>query len=160
MAVGTVKIGDTREMQFRLQAEAKTIRPELHDTLDDIAEAMQNEARSMAGHKTGNLVRAIEAKKARRAGPKGTRATVEIDRKEAPYGVWVNEGTGLFGRRGRVIKAKTGNVMVFQGKKGLVFARTVKGQKGKHFMEKAFDLVMLKYTPARLERLADEVARF
>lgn len=166
MAIGTVKIGNASELQFRLHAEARAIRPELEDALNDIAKKMQQTAQGMVGKRTGNLARAIETDDARRAGNKGTRAQVQVDLRKAPYGIWVNEGTGIFGSKHRSIKAKTGNMLVFEGagirgRKGpLIFARSVKGQEAQHFMERAFELIERTYVPARLAKLQEDIADF
>lgn len=56
---------------------------------------------------------------------------------KARQGIFVEKGTGIYGPTGRVIKPKRANVMVFPGKAGVVFAKTVKGQKAQPFLSKA-----------------------
>lgn len=66
----------------------------------------------------------------------------------AKYAGWVNEGTGIYGAKRKRITPKNGKVLVFSpGKKfsgkygktsnGKYFFRSVKGQKGQHYVEES-----------------------
>lgn len=87
------------------------------------------------------------------AGPDEVRAQVGSD---DPRATWVNNGTGVFGPRNAPIRAR-GQFMVFESSlstvrkrfirgqhrivsrspRGTVFARSIQGQPGKHFLEDA-----------------------
>lgn len=158
--LGHVKVSNADEMAFRLDVKGKQAGSRLEDALDDIAAVIQSVARGGAPMRTGNLRSAIKMKEAKRAGPKGRRAEVFIDTKQAPYGVWVNDGTGIYGSKHKKIYAKPGNMLVFEVGGRKVVTRSVKGQKGQHFMENAFDEVNRTYAPARIEKLLAELADF
>lgn len=53
----------------------------------------------------------------------------------------VNDGTGEYGPTGKPIEAATGKVLAFMVKGTPVFAKSVKGQKGKHFVEESIESV-------------------
>ena len=50
-------------------------------------------------------------------------------------------GTGIHGPKGRKIVPKKGKFLVFEGKDGLVFARSVEGMKPQPFLRPAFNKV-------------------
>ncbi|SNT13877.1 hypothetical protein SAMN05443665_101729 [Actinomadura meyerae] len=54
-------------------------------------------------------------------------------------GLWLHEGTGVYGPRGRPIRPKNGRFLVFtpKGASGVVFAREVKGVKGDEWLVRA-----------------------
>ena len=79
---------------------------------------------------------------------------IEI-RTPAHYAIFPNDGTGIYGPRGSVIKPRSGKVLAFKpgpkwkgpvSKDGFVFLKSSKGQKGQHFVEKS-----MKQTQAKLE---------
>jgi hypothetical protein len=49
----------------------------------------------------------------------------------------VEKGSGIYGPTGRPIRPRRAKVMVFNGRKGVVFAKSVKGQPGQHFLKRA-----------------------
>lgn len=51
------------------------------------------------------------------------------------YGLWVNDGTGVFGPTGSPIVPVNARVLHWVGEDGDVFRPSVQGQPGKHFME-------------------------
>lgn len=54
------------------------------------------------------------------------------------YAIFVNEGTGLFGKRHTYITPKNHNCMSFEIKgEGVIFAKKVKGQSPQHYLSKA-----------------------
>jgi hypothetical protein len=78
------------------------------------------------------------------------RGTLIDIRSPAIYGVFVNDGTGIYGPRGQIIRPKKGKFMVFKpGKKwkgpvvksgkfkGKVVLQYSRGQKGQKFVEKS-----------------------
>ena len=70
----------------------------------------------------------------------------------AKYAGWVNEGTGIYGVKRKRITPKSRKILVFSpGKKfsgkygkttnGKYFFRSVKGQKGQHYVEKSTEKI-------------------
>lgn len=55
------------------------------------------------------------------------------------YPLWVHEGTGIYGRLHRLIRPKRAKVMVFVGRTGLVFAKTVRGQRPQPYLREGFE---------------------
>lgn len=75
-------------------------------------------------------------------------------RTSAGYAPWVNDGTGVY-NGGGVIRPKSGKFLVFKpgkkwkgpvSKKGLVFLRYSKGQKGQKFVEKSIEATKPRIT--------------
>ncbi len=57
----------------------------------------------------------------------------------AHYALFVMRGTGIFGPRGAPIVPKTATYLVFRGRDGgLVYAKSVKGQRAQPFLAEAF----------------------
>jgi hypothetical protein len=71
----------------------------------------------------------------------------------ARHAIWVHEGTGIYGPRGRPIRRRGGGYMKFPNRRGglgrggrarsFIYARTVRGQPGQPFLVFALYLVML-----------------
>jgi hypothetical protein len=69
---------------------------------------------------------------------------------QARHALWVHEGTGIYGPRGRPIRPRVGKVMRFAApprlrgasKGGFVYARSVRGQRARPFLLTALRLVM------------------
>mgnify|MGYP003659785101 CR=1 FL=1 len=75
------------------------------------------------------------------------------------YGPYVNYGTGIYAGRGR-IRAKQGKVMVFKGMGGgMIFARSIKGQRGQHFAEKGLDNASKDVPRIVVKRIEHELDR-
>lgn len=55
----------------------------------------------------------------------------------AKYAEYLNEGTGVYGPRGQVIKPTNKKALAWGGKNGNFVRKSVKGIKGRHFVEKA-----------------------
>jgi hypothetical protein len=55
------------------------------------------------------------------------------------YPLWVHEGTGLYGHFHRAITPRRRKFMVFVGRTGLVFARSVRGQKPQPYMRHGYE---------------------
>lgn len=75
-------------------------------------------------------------------------------RTPAGYAPWVNDGTGVY-NGGGIIRPKSGKFLVFKpgkkwngpvSKKGLVFLRYSKGQKGQKFVEKSIEATKPRIT--------------
>lgn len=72
------------------------------------------------------------------------------------YPLYVHEGTGIYGRLHRVIKSRRAKFMVFWGRTGLVFARSVRGQRPQPYMTRAYE-VAAAYVEAHLDEMVDRI---
>lgn len=60
----------------------------------------------------------------------------------ASYGLFVHEGTGIYGPKRRPIEARPGRMFVFPGRDGkLVFTRRIKGMRPRPFLRQALQAV-------------------
>lgn len=143
--------------------------------MEDISVALEGAARANAPTRTSNLVRNIQRANVHRTGANTFQGAIGVNR-QAPYGLFVEEGTGIFRPGGHPITPKSGRWLVFRDpgtvntffsnqrlfhprRKGLVFARSVRGQRPQPFMEEAYHEIVRTYAPARLEKLKQEIAR-
>ena len=60
------------------------------------------------------------------------------------YAEAVEKGSGIYGPTGQPIRPRRAKVMVFRGHKGIVFAKSVKGQPGQHFLKRALQSLRSK----------------
>jgi HK97 gp10 family phage protein len=133
----------------------------LKEAVEDIAAHAESEAKKRAPRQTGNLFKNIKATRASKGASGGFEATMGV-RRTAPYGVFVEHGTGIYAQgasafgRG-VIKPKTGNVLAFKVKGKTVFAQYVKGQKAQHYFRDAIAATNSAYVPGRLAELSRRV---
>jgi hypothetical protein len=72
------------------------------------------------------------------------------------YPLWVHEGTGLYGHFHRVITPKRRKFMVFVGRTGLVFARSVRGQKPQPYMRHGYEEARA-YIDAHLDEMVNRL---
>lgn len=98
--------------------------------------------RHARGHAPGRIAGSIRLM-AFRASSYRVRARVGTN---TGYGLFPEEGTGIYGPTGRRIYPKTAKVLVFRprGSSQLVFAKSVKGQKPQHFMLFALNHAIIK----------------
>jgi hypothetical protein len=91
---------------------------------------------------SGRLVRTIAK---RPVTVRGRHARVRIVAR-APYSLYVEAGTGIYGPTGRRIYPKRSKVLVFRpsGSARFVFAKSVRGQPGQHFMRDGLVAVISK----------------
>ncbi len=64
------------------------------------------------------------------------------------YSEWVNNGTGIYGERGDVIRPRKASVLVFKVHGETVFTKYVRGIKPRRFVEKS-----IKNTKKRLDEM-------
>lgn len=67
----------------------------------------------------------------------------------ADYPVFVELGTGIFGEYERPIQVMPGHVMVIPFPDGKVFTRSIAGQPGQHYAERAYENT-IQWIPGRL----------
>lgn len=100
-------------------------------TAGEVSEVTPTNKNPQRGQTRGRLAAGWSHKVKRR----GSGADIIIGNR-VKYGPYVNFGTGTFAGKGRIFPKKKGGVMVFMGKRGMVFARSIKGQEGQGFAEK------------------------
>jgi len=98
-----------------------------------------NQSKREAPVDTGNLRRNIKYK----VQPDGSQAEIKA---ETDYALYQEEGTGIYGKRGTYITPKRSKFLRFKVKSGdYVYARRVKGVRGKWFMKKGSEFLVNKF---------------
>lgn len=98
---------------------------------------MTFQSQQNAPYKTGNLRRSIHAEVGSLGGLSGK---VIQDTGVARYGLFVHEGTGIYGPKGKPIVPVNKKVLAWKAKGGgMVFARSVKGMRARPYMKDAFE---------------------
>ena len=142
----------------------------LGDLLDEARRVGQQSAEIYAPERTRRLKRKLESTPANREPTGALEARVGVGEiHELPggrsgparegqslYPLFVHEGTGLFGAHHRLIRPRRAKAMRFVGRTGLVYAKTVKGQRPQPYMAEAFEDVNA-FVRARLEATVDEI---
>lgn len=82
--------------------------------------------------KTGRLQRSIKAKRDRVDGE----AAVSVEA-AAKHARWVHDGTGVYGPTGLPIRPRTRSTLKFRVGGTVIFAPSVRGQRGTHFLRDA-----------------------
>lgn len=154
------------------------IRKLVQGMLRDTLQFAEGAAKDRAPRRTGNLGRNIGHGPVHQVGNLYWGATgvgrVGVG-KTAPYGKWVEAGTGIFGVFRSPIVPTTGNYLrwkvfgysvplrrkvpvVAPRFREYFYARSVKGQKPQRFMRQAYDETRTMYVPARIQLLKQEIA--
>lgn len=130
----------------------------MKDATDEIGEHMQSLAQRYAPRRTGNLIGAINYSVYDNIGDDFF-AVVSIDEARAPYASYVESGTGIYGPRRAPYTGHHGNMMYFYSERfgRIITKRVIQGQKGVHFMERAWLETETTYVPMRLARLEAEL---
>jgi len=102
------------------------------DFVKIVAKKVEKRARFVAPNFTGKLQRSITALKPKVTGLH-VRAKVTTD---SGYGLFPEEGTGIFGPKGAPIRPKKAPFLVFQprGLGHIIRVKSVRGQPGQHYM--------------------------
>jgi hypothetical protein len=132
------------------------------DLIDDIAEHAESELRELAPGEIGLELVGLRDSKVLEPGVLEAIAGVHpdlndalldsprgLDSDPADYPVFVDQGTGVFGDRGKVIRMMPGHFMVINFPDGKVFTKTVQGQPAQKFSERAYENT-IRWTPRRL----------
>jgi hypothetical protein len=94
---------------------------------------VQRHARRNVNSRTGALARSIEVQRASFGGAPGCEVGTGLY-----YALAVHDGTGIYGPRGRPIRAARGSFMKFVGRSGdVVYAKQVRGQQSNPFLRDA-----------------------
>ena len=133
----------------------------LADALDDIRGQMEHGMRVTAPKgKTGSL--ALEGIGSERVVPISSnvvRGVVGL-RKSPEHGIWVHEGTGIFGQYRRPIFSPRGNIMKFKTDDGRwISKRLIRGQTPQPFVRDVYLALSRTYVPLRIRKLAVDLSR-
>jgi hypothetical protein len=149
-------VGNTSAMAS-LENKQEMIGVHLKETVEDIATFAAFTAQDYVGKQTGNLGMNITSTKASLSAEKSignaayeARAGV---RKTAPYGKWVEEGTGIYGPHNTPIVSPTGKTLVFFWRGQMHYRKSVRGQKPQRYMRRAYETTKTIYVPAALKAL-------
>lgn len=128
----------------------------LVDAAKDIADKVRDTAREFAPKRTGRL--ALEGVDAEVEMVTSTSVRVVAGLRDRPeYGIFVHEGTGIYGDFHRPIFAHRGNVFAFDVNGKPKFSRSNLGQMPHPFVREAVLIVEDTYVPARVALLAEQV---
>jgi len=100
----------------------------------NLVETIEARAVRLVPVRTSNLLNSITSSVSP-DGKKGLIKATATNKEGEPYGLFVHEGTGLFGPLKRLIKPKTKKALYWEGAKHPV--KSVKGQKPNRFFLKA-----------------------
>lgn len=141
---------DLEQVRGRL-GNTGMIRSAMADVLDEGARLGEQSAKMYAPRgDRGGITRAISSQPAHRGATSALEAVVGVSRASSDgmslgaegdktaYPWYVHEGTGLFGKVGQLIRPRRAKAMRFFGRTGLVFAKTVRGQKPQPYVGEAF----------------------
>lgn len=160
-----IRFGRARDARGRFAVmdgiQAQLIEQLQHDAARDIVGFAEDQAKTNAPARTGNLKRSIRSSPIAKVG-NVYMGGVEVG---ARYGKWVESGTGIYGPFGMPIRPKVGNVlawrafnpMVRPGQEGMVYAAWVRGQPGQHYVRRAYEATERVYTPVRLQVLGQAI---
>lgn len=133
----------------------------LKDALSDIKDKMAAEARDQAPlGETGKLkAEGIGEFGPIKIAPGRWLAGVGL-KKEPFYGIFVHDGTGIYGPHKSPIVPRTAPYLKFTIGERTFRLRSVKGQEAQPFIKRAFEIVNARYVPARVERLRLAIQAF
>ena len=113
--------------------------------LSESVGAFKNKLLDQLAHNTKTLFEKNTPKKSGK-GANNYRVIKSLNTREikndAYYLPWVNDGTGLYGPLHHRIKPKHANVLYFYWRGNEWFLKSVRGQKGQHFVERSMTEVI------------------
>lgn len=138
--------------------------------LDDVARRAQTLAEAAAPKDTTRLVRKISRVPATRQASGVVQARVGVGpinsvglgvagplrENQANYPYFVHQGTGIYGALHRMIRPRHALMMRFFGRRGLVFARSVAGQRPQPYIGRAYDGI-IPSIPGSIDGMIGEV---
>lgn len=129
------------------QRAGANVSPLIRAALVNSTTEIQSQARSRAPHRTGTLQRSILVD------VKDLVGTVSVNEK---YGIYLEQGTGIYGPMGRPITPKRASVLAWKGAGGTVFARSVKGMKARPFFAPGYE-ASLSYINEQFAKVAQRL---
>lgn len=160
MADVDVHIVGADELRMRIKMMRESLDRLTRDAAKDVAEHLALEIKQGAPKLTGNLASAVDVEAGARniiGVANSFKFEVSINERQAPYALYVEKGTGIFGPTRSPIKSLPGNVLVFELNGKTIFAHSVKGQRGRHFVRDAILRTKELYVPVRVEILREDL---
>lgn len=124
-------------------------KPLVTAALSNAAGKIQSTAREKAPHRTGNLQRSILKEISY------PEATVSVNEK---YGLWVEQGTGLYGPRGQRITPRSAKVLAWSTDGGMAFARWTRGMRARPYFKPAIEATR-EYVRSQFSQVTDRLVR-
>lgn len=121
----------------------------MNSAISNSLEHMQSEIRGRARHRTGTLQRSVQKEVMNMDG------RVSVEEK---YGIFHEQGTGVYGPLARPITPKNAKVLAFAIGGAAVFARSVKGIKARPFFKPGIDASQ-NYIRAQFDKVGDILMR-
>lgn len=155
-----IDVRGVEELIASLGAKRRAVRFMLRDAGKDIAEHFKGELVELAPRQTGNLQNAayVHSPKFRHIGT-ASEWWIEagIDEVKAPYAIFVEKGTGVYGPTGMPIEPKPGNVLHFMLGGVPTWATHTRGQPGQYYFRNAWLRTRYRYVPVKLYELKKEL---
>ena len=141
----TIEVEGLDDLQRAAASAGANADPVIHGALVNSTNKIQSLARARAPHRTGTLQRSIMPEVS------GLDALVAVNEK---YGVYIEEGTGIYGPMHRPITPKVKKVLVFRinGKK--IVTKSIKGMRARPFFGPAIDQAA-PYIQQQFDKVAD-----
>lgn len=135
----TLQVAPETKLLMNLLKNPNLLRSAKVNCLTNASVVFSNQSKREAPVDTGNLRRNITYK----VQPDGSQSEVKAG---TNYAIYQEEGTGIYGKRGTYITPKRAKFLRFKVKSGeYVFARKVKGVRGKWFMKKGAEFLINKF---------------
>lgn len=150
-------LGDDLDAVRRRLGDSGHVRRAMGDLLDESARLGAESARLHAPRRSDALERAISSEHATLQPSGSLEAVVGVAPVEGrSYPLYVHEGTGLFGHFRRRISPRRSRAMRFVGRTGVVYARSVAGQRPRPYLAEAFEDVKL-YADQRIDSMVRRI---
>lgn len=135
----TLEITPQTKALMATLANSNILRTAKVNCLTNASMIFSNQSKREAPVDTGNLRRNIKYK----VEADGSQAEIKAN---TDYALFQEEGTGIYGKRGTYITPRRGKFLRFKVKSGdYVYARRVKGVRGKWFMKKGSEFLFGKF---------------
>lgn len=138
----TAKIIGDKELKAAFQTAPKVVAKELGGAIEKGAREVESRAKQYAPAQFGQLRQSIDVKGPYFA-PDNIFASVGSDKK---YALYQEEGTGLEGPKGQMIRPKAGKVLAWKVGGKWMFAKQSRGTKPKYYMKRAKEQVEPLFT--------------
>ncbi len=132
----------------------------LKTAVSDIQEALYDVAQRLVPRDTGELAsNGIGKEGPVRIAPGVYHAGIGL-KKSPHYGIFVHDGTGIYGPRKSPIVPRTAPYLKFTIGERTFRLKSVKGQEAQPFIDQAYEIVNRTYVPMRVNRLRRAIQTF
>lgn len=145
-----IQVDGLKELIRDVKKAGGEAKPLVTAALTNAANHTQSLQRTRAPHRTGTLQRSIL--------PQVHYPSAEVEVHEK-YGLFVEEGTGVYGPRHRVIRPTTAKVLAFKSGGKMVFARYSKGMKAQPFFKPGWEAAQ-PFIRSQFDQVTDRLVGF